>query len=55
MDGDINKCNKNQNLRKITYIKPKEIYSDKKKMFSSWAWWHMPLIPVLGRQRQENF
>jgi hypothetical protein len=21
----------------------------------SQAWWHMPLIPALGRQRQENF
>jgi hypothetical protein len=20
-----------------------------------WAWWHTPLIPALGRQRQENF
>jgi hypothetical protein len=21
----------------------------------SWAWWHMPLIPALGRQRQADF
>jgi hypothetical protein len=21
----------------------------------SWAWWNMPLIPVLGRQRQADF
>jgi hypothetical protein len=20
-----------------------------------WAWWHTPLIPALGRQRQEDF
>jgi hypothetical protein len=21
----------------------------------SWAWWRMPLIPALGRQRQADF
>jgi hypothetical protein len=21
----------------------------------AWQWWHMPLIPALGRQRQANF
>jgi hypothetical protein len=21
----------------------------------SWVWWHMPLIPALGRQRQADF
>jgi hypothetical protein len=22
---------------------------------TSWAWWRMPLIPALGRQRQADF
>jgi hypothetical protein len=26
-----------------------------KKRKGSWAWWHMPLIPALGRQRQVDF
>jgi hypothetical protein len=26
-----------------------------RKATISWAWWHMPLIPALGRQRQVNF
>jgi hypothetical protein len=27
----------------------------KKEEKKSWAWWHMPLIPALGRQRQADF
>jgi hypothetical protein len=26
-----------------------------KSRLGSQAWWHMPLIPALGRQRQEDF
>jgi hypothetical protein len=26
-----------------------------KIFFISWAWWHMPLIPALGRHRQVDF
>jgi hypothetical protein len=25
------------------------------KLNISWVWWHTPLIPALGRQRQANF
>jgi hypothetical protein len=25
------------------------------RMAESWAWWRMPLIPTLGRQRQADF
>jgi hypothetical protein len=27
----------------------------KKSVRDSWAWWHTPLIPALGRQRQVDF
>jgi hypothetical protein len=30
-----------------------EVTQTKKKM--CWAWWHTPLIPALGRQRQVDF
>jgi hypothetical protein len=29
-------------------------YKKKKKMEESWAWWHLPVIPALGRQSQED-
>jgi hypothetical protein len=31
-----------------------EIFPNLKKELG-WTWWHMPLIPALGRQRQEDF
>jgi hypothetical protein len=31
------------------------IYSDPKNYKNSQAWWYMPLIPALGRQRQADF
>jgi len=33
-------------IKYISYIR---------KWISSQAWWHMPLIPALGRQRQVDF
>jgi hypothetical protein len=27
----------------------------KRNTWLSWAWWRMPLIPALGRQRQADF
>jgi hypothetical protein len=29
--------------------------NNNKNVNSSWAWWHMPLILALGRQRQVDF
>jgi hypothetical protein len=34
--------------------KPLETLSIRKDSWS-WAWWHMPLIPALGRQRPVDF
>jgi hypothetical protein len=33
----------------------KEISFRKYKIFLAGQWWHMPLIPALGRQRQADF
>jgi hypothetical protein len=30
------------------------IIKNKNKTGSCWAWWHKPLVPALGRQRQEG-
>jgi hypothetical protein len=35
------------------YKKRKQTNKQEKK--TCWAWWHTPLIPALGRQRQANF
>jgi hypothetical protein len=34
---------------------PMHIKSNKLLKKKIWAWWHMPLIPALGRQRQADF
>jgi hypothetical protein len=39
------------NLKNVMPIKNKE----RKKVSSRWAWWHMPLVSALRRQRQANF
>jgi hypothetical protein len=38
-----------------TLIQNKRFKSERKKSLSSQAWWHTPLIPALGRQRQVDF
>jgi hypothetical protein len=36
-------------------MKEEEVNRSFKKIGDSRAWWHMPLIPALGSQRQANF
>jgi hypothetical protein len=31
------------------------LFNSSKKIHLCWAWWHTPLIPALGRQRQTDF
>jgi hypothetical protein len=38
-----------------SYIINKQTYLKKKKLCSAGQWWHTPLIPELGRQRQTDF
>jgi hypothetical protein len=40
---------------KITFHKSMIARDEVKKAFGSWVWWHMPLIPALGMQRQTDF
>jgi hypothetical protein len=42
-----------QNKNKTNKSKPKKLNIMIPKL--SRAWWHTPLIPVLGKQRQRNF
>jgi hypothetical protein len=37
---------------KVDYLLMKSV---EKREKGSWAWWRMPLIPALGRQRQADF
>jgi hypothetical protein len=39
----------------LTALEEGEKKTKNKKAKSSRAWWHMPLIPALGRQRQTDF
>jgi hypothetical protein len=33
----------------------RRLCSMEKKMYEAGQWWRIPLIPVLGKQRQEDF
>jgi hypothetical protein len=38
-----------------TPLPPSEILPPSRLYFWAWQWWHMPLIPALGRQMQVDF
>jgi hypothetical protein len=44
-------------LHKNRHRKPKQTKKQTNKITKpkTWQWWHMPLIPALGRQRQVDF
>jgi hypothetical protein len=47
----INNCIGSKLFSKLQH-KEKKLF---KNTFVGWVWWHMPLIPALGRQRQADF
>jgi hypothetical protein len=36
-------------------LTPNRVLNHKLRTTARWAWWRMPLIPALGRQRQADF
>jgi hypothetical protein len=38
-----------------TWINVRSTMLNKRRQIQGWAWWRMPLIPALRRQRQTNF
>jgi hypothetical protein len=53
MKEDFKKC-KNISLKEIQEYTGKQVEALRRKHISR-AWWHIPLIPALGMQRQADF
>jgi hypothetical protein len=50
--------NRGMDTENVVYLhtnEKMEYYSAIKNNDFSWVWWHMSLIPALGRQRQADF
>jgi hypothetical protein len=50
----MRKVKEEKTIIRIYCMKKVSIFNQKKKMIVDQAWWRTPLIPALGRQRQED-